>query len=66
MPSLVAGPIINSAEINWLEAEASISRTPPVIDPLALIVNGSAKRFPCSIVTPRASSAEITGPTGRS
>ena len=52
--------------MNWLEAEASISNTPPLIAPLPLIVKGSEYLSPCSIVTPKFSSAEITGPTGRS
>ena len=41
IPVWVAGPISNSAEINWLEDEASISNVPPLIEPLALIVSGS-------------------------
>ena len=66
IPICVAGPIRSSAEINWLEAEASISKSPPFIWPLPLIVNGNEYLFPCSIVTPSSSSALITGPTGRS
>lgn len=65
-PWLKRGADSSRALTNWEEEDASISTRPPSRPPLPKTVMGSAPRLSSSIRAPRARSASITPPSGRS
>ena len=52
------------AETNWLDADASISSSPPAIEPVPCTVNGSAPRPSSSTSTPSAAGRRCRRPSG--
>ena len=65
-PSSYLGAASSNAEMNWLDAEASICTSPPRTRPWPMTVNGIAPRPSSSISTPRPRSACSTSCIGRS
>ncbi len=65
-PWLKRGADSRRALTNWEDEDASISTGPPSSAPLPKTVIGSAPRLSSSIRAPRARSASITPPSGRS